>query len=209
MEASGGWFNRTVTARRNENRCNIARLAEGRPHRCDLRPVPCAVSRRGIARRADSRRARYFSAGPENGRSARPESPLMSPTLALILTYSSIAICAVIGVALMQVPRIVLRTVETLASPRNGVDRIAEEAVALEFAETTPSSDGVGPPTAAKAAVETYFEDGKWKNKVRGSSRAAHVHADKAAALVVGREMARKRRVDHIVRNKDGTIAGR
>jgi hypothetical protein len=58
-------------------------------------------------------------------------------------------------------------------------------------------------------AIETYFEDGVWKNKVQGSSRAANQHTDKRAAQAVAREMARSRKVEHVVRKKDGTISER
>ena len=55
--------------------------------------------------------------------------------------------------------------------------------------------------------VETYFENGRWKNKVQGNSRASNVHESWAAAVKAGREMARKRRVEHIIRKKESTIA--
>jgi hypothetical protein len=57
--------------------------------------------------------------------------------------------------------------------------------------------------------IETYSEDGVWKNKVQGSSRAANQHATKAEAQKKGREMARQRRVEHIIRTKDGKIGER
>jgi hypothetical protein len=57
--------------------------------------------------------------------------------------------------------------------------------------------------------IETYFENGIWKNKVEGSSRAANSASTKAEAQAKGREMAQARRVEHIVRNKDGTIGER
>jgi hypothetical protein len=53
-----------------------------------------------------------------------------------------------------------------------------------------------------KGDIETYHDNGRWKNKVEGSSRAAHVYDTKAA----GRDVAKKHRVEHIVRNQDGTI---
>jgi hypothetical protein len=60
-----------------------------------------------------------------------------------------------------------------------------------------------------KGDIETYHEDGKWKNKVEGSSRAASTHDTKAQAQAKGREMAMKRKVEHIVRNEDGQIGER
>jgi hypothetical protein len=49
----------------------------------------------------------------------------------------------------------------------------------------------------AKPGIEAYFENGEWKNRVRGSSRAANKHSTKADAEQAGREMARERRVEH------------
>ncbi len=61
----------------------------------------------------------------------------------------------------------------------------------------------------AKGDIETYHEDGQWKNKVQGSSRAANRYATKAEAQSAGRDMARNRRVEHVIKNKDGTIGAR
>jgi hypothetical protein len=60
-----------------------------------------------------------------------------------------------------------------------------------------------------KGDIETYSEDGVWKNKVQGSSRAANSHATKAEAEKKGRQMARARKVEHIIKKKDGTIGER
>jgi hypothetical protein len=57
--------------------------------------------------------------------------------------------------------------------------------------------------------IETYHEDGQWKNKVEGSGRAANVHQTKAEAQAQGREMAIERGVEHLIRNLDGTIGER
>jgi Uncharacterized protein conserved in bacteria (DUF2188) len=57
--------------------------------------------------------------------------------------------------------------------------------------------------------VETYFENGRWKNKVEGSARASNSFDTKTKARAKGREMARQRRVEHIVRNLDGQIGER
>ena len=63
--------------------------------------------------------------------------------------------------------------------------------------------------TVPKGDVETYYEDGQWKNKIEGSTRAANVHEIKAAAVGAGRQMAAVRKVEHIIRNMDGTIGAR
>jgi hypothetical protein len=61
----------------------------------------------------------------------------------------------------------------------------------------------------AEPGIETYFENGEWKNRVQGSSRAANKHDTKAAAEKAGRQMARKRRAEHIIKKKDGIIGER
>ena len=60
-----------------------------------------------------------------------------------------------------------------------------------------------------KGDIEMYFENGKWKNKVEGSRRAANTHDTKAAAQAAGRTMAERRKVEHIIKNKDGQIGQR
>ncbi len=61
----------------------------------------------------------------------------------------------------------------------------------------------------AKGDVETYFEDDKWKNKVEGNERASNTAPRKAEAQAEGRQMAKSRGVEHIIRNKDGEIGER
>lgn len=61
----------------------------------------------------------------------------------------------------------------------------------------------------AKGDISTYYEDGVWKSKVEGSSRAAHAGGTKTEQQAVGREMAQERRVEHTIRNADGTIAAK
>lgn len=58
----------------------------------------------------------------------------------------------------------------------------------------------------AKGDIITYHEDGEWKSKVEGSSRAAHVGGNKADQQQVGREMAKERGVEHTILNMDGKI---
>lgn len=58
----------------------------------------------------------------------------------------------------------------------------------------------------AKGDVETYYEDGVWKNKVEGNQRASNTADTKAAAQAAGREMAIDRGVEHVIKKMDGTI---
>jgi Uncharacterized protein conserved in bacteria (DUF2188) len=44
----------------------------------------------------------------------------------------------------------------------------------------------------AKGDVSTYYQDGVWKSKVEGSSRAAHAGGTRAEQAAVGRKMAKR-----------------
>ena len=59
----------------------------------------------------------------------------------------------------------------------------------------------------AKGDISTYNEGGVWKSKVEGSSRAAHAGGTKAQQQAIGRDMAKSRKVEHTIRNVDGTIS--
>lgn len=61
----------------------------------------------------------------------------------------------------------------------------------------------------AKGDVETYHEDGRWKNKVEGNDRASNTADTKAEAQAEGRRMAIERDAEHFIRNMDGTIVER
>lgn len=61
----------------------------------------------------------------------------------------------------------------------------------------------------AKGDIETYYEDGKWHNKVEGNAEAANSHDTRAEARQRGRKMAKKRKVEHVIKKKDGTIGAK
>jgi len=61
----------------------------------------------------------------------------------------------------------------------------------------------------AKGDIDTYYEDGQWKNRPQGNERASNTHGTKAEAQEAGREMAIERDVEHVVKKKDGTIGER
>nr|WP_030504692.1 DUF2188 domain-containing protein [Micromonospora purpureochromogenes] len=61
----------------------------------------------------------------------------------------------------------------------------------------------------AKGDVETYYEDGQWKNRPEGNQRASTSHDTKAEAEAIGRQMAVQRGVEHVIKKKDGTIGER
>ena len=58
----------------------------------------------------------------------------------------------------------------------------------------------------AKGDVETYYEDGQWKNRRQGSSRAFGVGETKAPVQASGRDAAIKDGVEHVIKKQDGTI---
>lgn len=58
-------------------------------------------------------------------------------------------------------------------------------------------------------SVETYHEDGKWKNKVEGKARATKTFDTKAEAVAAGREQAMKLETEHVIKNMDGKISGK
>ena len=60
-----------------------------------------------------------------------------------------------------------------------------------------------------KGDVETYYEDGQWKNRAQGNQRASSTHDTKAEAQSSGRQMAKDRKVEHVIKNQDGRIGQR
>ena len=58
----------------------------------------------------------------------------------------------------------------------------------------------------AKGDIETYYEDGVWKNRPQGNTNASNTAETKAEAKKKGRKMAKSRKVEHVIKKKDGTI---
>jgi Uncharacterized protein conserved in bacteria (DUF2188) len=50
---------------------------------------------------------------------------------------------------------------------------------------------------------------GRWAVRTDGSERATSLHESKADAIAHAREMAKQRRTELVIKNKDGTIAER
>jgi hypothetical protein len=57
--------------------------------------------------------------------------------------------------------------------------------------------------------VETFHQDGQWRNRIEGDHVLEESFETKAEAVEAGRELARSRRVEHIIRNEDGQIGER
>jgi hypothetical protein len=60
-----------------------------------------------------------------------------------------------------------------------------------------------------KGDVETVYVDGSWTNQVEGEGPTEDLFQTKDRAVAAGRELARRRRAEHIIKNQDGTIGDR
>jgi hypothetical protein len=58
----------------------------------------------------------------------------------------------------------------------------------------------------AQGNVETYFEGTEWHCRIQGEERPFHTSDTKERAEQAGREEARSRQVEHVIKSKDGTI---
>lgn len=62
----------------------------------------------------------------------------------------------------------------------------------------------------AQGDIETYYEDGAWKNKREGAGRAFGAdYNTKDEAVAAGREAAQADKVEHVIRNQDGQIGSK
>jgi hypothetical protein len=62
----------------------------------------------------------------------------------------------------------------------------------------------------AQGDIETYYEDGEWKNKREGNGRAFGAgYGTKDEAVAAGRDAAQNDGVEHVIKNQDGTISGK
>ena len=130
-------------------------------------------------------------------------------TVAFIALFASLAVCALIGWGFVRVLGAVAKRVRR--QPQLPVRRASNPTVVIRGAtaqELAVNAERKGEAQLTRH-VETYFENGRWKNKVQGNSRASHVHETRSAAISVGREMARKRNVDHIIMSTGGTVQER
>lgn len=62
----------------------------------------------------------------------------------------------------------------------------------------------------AQGDIETYYEDGSWKNKREGAGRAFGAsYGTKDEAAAAGREAAQTDEVEHVIKNQDGQIGSK
>lgn len=57
--------------------------------------------------------------------------------------------------------------------------------------------------------VETVYADGFWTLQVQGQGPTGNLYQTKERAVSAGRDLARERGVEHIIKNQDGSIAER
>ncbi|MCB1298395.1 MAG: DUF2188 domain-containing protein [Microthrixaceae bacterium] len=57
--------------------------------------------------------------------------------------------------------------------------------------------------------VETFHQDGQWRNRIEGDQILEGSFETKAEAVDAGRELARSRQVEHIIRKENGQISDR
>jgi len=127
-------------------------------------------------------------------------------TVAIIALFMSVAVCALIGWAFIRILGISARGFRRRSRPP--AHRANEPYIVFRLAtpEELAERDRIRATTRPKGDVETYFENGRWKNKVQGNSRASNVHETRTAAVTAGREMARRRKVGHIVKNDGDAV---
>jgi hypothetical protein len=58
-----------------------------------------------------------------------------------------------------------------------------------------------------RAVITGPHPDGGWQNKSDGASRASSRHATKAEAVARGKQIAKRRGVEHRIQTTDGRIA--
>ena len=130
-------------------------------------------------------------------------------TVGLIALFASLAVCALIGWAFVRVMGMIAKGLRRHPEPpirrANDPTIVFRTATVQELAEKAR----INGETELRRNVETYFEKGRWKNKVQGNSRASHVHETREAAISVGEEMARRRRVEHIIKTEGGAVPER
>jgi hypothetical protein len=62
----------------------------------------------------------------------------------------------------------------------------------------------------AQGDIETYYEDGSWKNKREGTGRAFGAgYGTKDEAVAAGRAAAQSDKVEHVIKNQDGQISSK
>ena len=61
----------------------------------------------------------------------------------------------------------------------------------------------------AKGFIHTVPAGGLWRNRVEAMELLRGAYLSKADAIEAGRREARRRKTEHVIHNRDGTIEGR
>lgn len=129
-------------------------------------------------------------------------------TVALVVLFLSLALCALIGWGFVRVLGIIAKSLRrqsrTPARHANDPTIVFGDATVQELERAQIKSEPL-----PRGGIETYFEGGRWKNKVHGNTRASNVHETRAAAVTAGREMARRRKVEHVIKSEGGAVQER
>ena len=92
-------------------------------------------------------------------------------------------------------------------APRSQVLRgFSLSALAQQVQGTEPQRESA----VAQGDIETYYEDGQWKNKREGTDRAFGAgYGTKDEAVAAGRAAAQADKVEHVIKNQDGQIGSK
>lgn len=61
----------------------------------------------------------------------------------------------------------------------------------------------------SEATLETYYDDGLWKNRIGENQRVRSVYPTREQAVVSGRLVAVERGLEHVIYAEDGTVCER
>lgn len=78
--------------------------------------------------------------------------------------------------------------------------------MATSAARTQPGDED---STMTTGAIETFYRDGTWRNRIYTVHVLLEEHDTREEAAAAGRRLAGAAGVDHIVRDTDGTIVER
>ncbi|ADB31280.1 hypothetical protein Kfla_2203 [Kribbella flavida DSM 17836] len=80
---------------------------------------------------------------------------------------------------------------------------------AAAYGVLDPDTDLIREVALPAGDVETYYAAGAWHSRVQGEADPFFSGGTKAEQVAKGRDEARRRQVEHIIKNEDGQIAER
>jgi hypothetical protein len=128
----------------------------------------------------------------------------------LVLNYIEVLIWPVVVTTLVLAFRKnIAGLVDRLRSAKGfGLEGVFD---AIEEIEEDPTLDPEERQRIAKTilshvAVETVFSDGRWMNRIGNDTTT---HSNREDAIVAGRDEARSRQLEHVIRSREGLIVER